>query len=397
MSLIRALVFVSLLTIPLPAPAADALTTVTVWPETVLLAGPRDARQFVVTGVAADGSRRDLTRETTARVAGTTVRVEPGLFLRPGTEGTTTLTLAVAGRELRVPVTVAPSEEPVSFRREVVSVLNVGGCNAGACHGTPSGKNGFKLSLRGFDPAADFTQLTRNLSGRRVDPLHPEASLVLLKPLGRVAHEGGARLAAGDYPTEMLTAWLAAGTRDDAATLQAVTKLEIAPGPRVLRGDARTQQLAAVATFADGTTRDVTRLTVFSSSEPLIAEVGPTGFVTFQRTGEVAILARYLETLVTVRLSHLEPRPGFVWPDPPATNFVDTNVFAKLKTLSIAPSALCTDTDFVRRVTLDVAGRLPTPDETREFVADLGSGKRERLIDRLLDSPGFADLWRVTS
>ena len=390
-------VLVAALTFAPVLPAQDPVE-LTVQPAAVTLVGVRDARQLVVTGKFADGSRRDLTRVATVKVASPgVVNVQEGLFLRPARDGSTTLTLAVGAKSLAVPVTVGgtATPTPVSFRREVVAALNVGGCNAGACHGTPSGKNGFKLSLRGFDPAADLAQLTREQFGRRADALHPEASLMLLKGLAKVPHEGGARLSTASYPTEMIRAWLAAGAKDDAPGLPAVTALEVMPGARVLTAPAKSQQLAVVATFADGSKRDVTRLTNLSSSEPLIAEVGPTGFVEFKRPGEVAILARYLETMVSVRLTYLEPRPGFAWTAPPEANFVDTLTFAKLKTMSIEPSPLCTDSDFVRRATLDAVGRLPTADETRAFLVDPAPDRRAKLVEKLLTLPEFADFWAL--
>ncbi len=395
MSLLRALVAVFALALPLSAQDPVELT---VQPNAVALSGPRDARQLVVTGKFADGSVRDLTRTALAKEASPgVVRVEEGLYLRGTRNGATVLTLTVGGKSVAVPVAVAAMDAatPVSFRREVVAAMNVGGCNMGACHGTPSGKNGFKLSLRGFDPAADFLQLTREQFGRRADPLNPDASLVLLKGLGRLPHEGGARFTATAYPTEMIRAWLTTGTKDDEPTLSPVVSLEVTPGPRVLTAPAKSQQLAVVATFADGSRRDVTRLTNLSSSEPLIGEVGPTGRVEFKRPGEVAILARYLETMVAVRLTYLEPRPGFVWSNPPAANFIDTLTFAKLRTMTIQPSALSGDSDFVRRATLDAVGRLPTPDEARAFLIDPSPDRRAKLVERLLTLPEFADFWAM--
>src|SRR5262249_26553535 len=166
--------------------------------------------------------------------------------------------------------------DPVSFRREVIASLNVGGCNQGACHGTPSGKNGFRLSLRGYDPATDYIQLTRDVFGRRTDKLNPLASLIMQKALGRIPHEGGTRFSADSTPATILTSWLVGGLQDDQPNLPALTKIDVLPGNRVLHAPARQQQLSVTAHFADGRTNDVTRLTVFSSSDTTIAEVSPT-------------------------------------------------------------------------------------------------------------------------
>src|SRR5262249_41624411 len=213
--------------------------------------------------------------------------------------------------------------DPVSFRREVIASLNVGGCNQGACHGTPSGKNGFRLSLRGYDPATDYIQLTRDVFGRRTDKLNPLASLVMQKALGRVPHEGGSRFALSSVPAQTITSWLAEGLRDDDPKMPQLQRIEVLPGNRVLNAPARRQQVAVIAHFADGPTRDVTRLTVFSSSDVAIADITMNGLVEFRQSGEVAILCRYLHELQAVRLTYLEPRDGFAWTNPPAVNYVD--------------------------------------------------------------------------
>ncbi len=380
------------------ASVAGQPTALDVFPSTVTLDGIRDARQLVVTGKYPDGSVRDLTAVATGRVEPSdTVDLQTGLFLRPKKNGTTAVVIAVGGKEARVAVTVSGMDRPapVSFRRDVVAAMNVGGCNMGACHGTPSGKNGFKLSLRGFDPAADFLQLTRDQFGRRTDKHDPLASLMLLKSVGSVPHEGGQRFGLTSVPAEMMAAWLTEGLADDSPSLPAVKGIQVAPGNRVLHAPARWQQLAVNATFVDGKTRDVTRLTNFSTSDPSIADVNPAGLVEFKRSGEIAVLCRYLEQMVAVRVTFLEPREGFVWPNPPETNYVDTHVFAKLKQMTIAPSGLCTDDEFVRRAHLDCIGRLPTGDEVKAFLADKDAKKREKLIDRLVNAPEFADFWAL--
>jgi hypothetical protein len=367
-------------------------------PAVVTLNGPREASQLLVSGAYANGQFRDLTQAVTvtANPPGI-VSWDEGLYVRGLREGTTTLTLAAGGKSATVRVTVSnfASTKPPSFRNDVIATLNVGGCNMGACHGTPSGKNGFKLSLRGFDPAADFLQLTRDQFGRRTDSQNPAESLTLVKALGQVPHEGGIRFAPSSVPGEMLRQWISSGMPDDAANHPAVAKLDILPGSRVLTAPAMKQQLAVVAKYADGVARDVTRLTNFSSSDPAIADVTMNGLVEFKRPGEVAILCRYLEELVSVRLTYLEPRAGFVWPEIKPNNYVDDHVFAKLKTMTIRPSELCTDQEFVRRAFLDCIGRLPTVAETKSFLADGDAKKRDTLVQRLVAMPEFADFWAM--
>jgi len=362
------------------------------------LVGPRAVSQLVVTGKYANGQVRDLSPFVTAQVAPADIlNVSDGLFLRGKKNGTATVTITAGGKSASVPVTVKDFDaaKPVSFRHDIIASLNVGGCNMGACHGTPSGKNGFKLSLRGFEPAADFTQLTRDQFGRRSDKHNPAASLTLLKALGRIPHEGGTRFSANSVPAVAITDWLAQGLQDDPKNLPAVKKIDVLPGSRVLQTPSKWQQLAVVSTFTDSTTRDVTRLTNFSSSDPAVADVNMDGLVEFKRPGEVAILCRYLEEMVSVRLMYLEPREGFVWPNPPEQNFVDTHTFAKLKQMTILPSDLCTDAEFVRRAYLDTIGRMPTPAEATAFVADKDVKKRDKLADKLMTLPEFADFWAL--
>jgi hypothetical protein len=379
------------------APLVGQPTALSVQPETITLAGPRALQQVVVTGKYADGTLRDLTPfcEMTP-LAPEVAAVKDGLVV-PGRNGTTVLVAKAGGQTAKAVVVVKDFDKPapVSFRHEFIAALNVGGCNMGACHGTPSGKGGFRLSLRGYDPPADYLTLTREAYNRRTDRNDPDASLILLKALGKVPHEGGQRYRPDAVPVGVIRAWLAEGLQDDPPAAPGVQGVTILPGPRVLKAPARFQQLSVVAKFADGGARDVTRLTVFSSSDPAVAEVNANGLVEFRQAGEVAILCRYLDIMETVRLTYLEPRPGFAWKDVPQSNYVDQHVFAKLKMLSLPPSDVCTDEEFIRRACLDVCAVLPTPDEVKAFVADHSPDKRARLIDRLLERPEYADFWTL--
>jgi hypothetical protein len=354
-------------------------------------------QQVIVTGKYSDGSVRDLTPFARFAIDKPELAEVDDGFILPRKTGTTSLRVTAGSLSSSIPVSIGetPKPQPVSFRRQVVAALSVGGCNQGACHGTPSGKNGFRLSLRGFDPASDYLQLTRDVFGRRTDRLNPSASLVLLKALGRVPHEGGARFPADSVPAQMLSTWLAEGLQNDPANLAALSRIEVSPGNRLLNAPARWQQVSVTAHFADGSKRDVTRLTVFSSSDPSVAEISTSGLTEFRRPGEVAILCRYLDQMQTIRLMYLEPKQGFVWTNPPENNYIDRLVFAKLKLLSIAPSGLCSDSEFIRRAELDLCGVLPTVDEVNAFLTDPAADKRTKLIDRLLERPEYADFWTL--
>jgi hypothetical protein len=372
--------------------------TLQVQPGSVTLRGRHAHQQLIVSGRYADGLVHDLTTLCAMSSESAEVAVvDKTGFVTPKKNGQTAILVKAGGKTARVPVIVTGLDQPngTGFRNEVIAALNVGGCNAGACHGTPSGKNGFKLSLRGFDPAADYLQLTRDAMGRRTDRQQPDASLIMQKGLGRVPHEGGQRFSPDSVAVQALRDWLAEGLRDDPPGAPVLKSIDILSGSCVQRAPVRRQQLAVLGHFSDGSVRDVTRLTVFSSSDPAVADVSSTGLVSFQQAGEVAILCRYLMELQTVRLTYLEPRDGLVWVDPPQNNYIDKYVFAKLKMLSIPPSDLCTDAEFIRRACLDVCGALPSPKEVRAFLADNSPTKRAKLIDTLLERPEYADFWAL--
>jgi hypothetical protein len=367
-------------------------------PTSVTLTGSRDVQQLVVTGKYANGQLRDLTSVIETKIEPSdVVELQDGLFLRGKKDGTAKLTLTANGKTASVAITVSKMTDaiPASFRNDVVAALNVGGCNMGACHGTPSGKNGFKLSLRGYDPAADFQQLSRDQFGRRSDKHNPMGSLFLLKGMGRVPHEGGSRFGPNSVPAEMVAAWLGEGMQDDPKDLPAVKSVTVTPGSRVQLAPAKWQQLAVKVTYTNDKTRDVTRLTNFSSSDPGVADVTANGLVEFKRPGEVAILCRYLEEMVSVRLMYLEPRADFKWPSIKEENLVDTHVFAKLKQMTILPSDVSTDAEYVRRAYLDAIGRMPTVDEAKSFLNDKAADKRAKLVEHLLKQPEFADFWTL--
>lgn len=374
------------------------ITQLTVQPSSVRLAGPRSMQQMIVTGRCANGSVRDVTPFCEMHSAAPAVAaVADGGLLQACSNGATTLTIRAGSQTVTVPVTVSGCESPplVSFRHDVMAALGVGGCNSGACHGTPSGKNGFRLSLRGYDPEADFYQLTHDVLGRRTNRNNPAASLIYLKALGHIPHGGGSRFTADSVAARTLLAWLSEGLQEDPQDLPTVQHLEILPGSRVLAAPACWQQVAVLAHFSDGRVRDVTRLTVFETSDRDVASVSPEGLVQFHKAGEVAVLCRYLLTMDSVRLAYLEPKAGFVWSNPPRQNYIDDHVFAKLKMLSIQPSELCSDTEFIRRAYLDICGILPSPQEVRDYLADPNSDKRAKLAERLLNRPEYADFWTL--
>lgn len=290
-------------------------------------------------------------------------------------------------------VPLAAGEPPVSFSRDVMSVLSKSGCNMGACHGNQNGKGGFKLSLRGEDPEFDFLALTRDQSGRRLNLAEATASLLLRKPTQQLAHEGGRRFAVDAPEYEILHDWIAAGAPPDAADLAALTGLEVSPRERILVDPENQVQLNVTATFADGSRRDVTRLAVYEPSNTGVT-ITPAGLAERTREGETTVLVRYLTQQLPVRLAFVAGGE-FVWDGPPEANLVDRLVFAKLRELRRKPAAVADDSTFVRRAYLDALGVLPTAREARAFVADTRSDKRARLVDALLERREFSTQWAL--
>jgi Protein of unknown function (DUF1553)/Protein of unknown function (DUF1549) len=288
-------------------------------------------------------------------------------------------------------LTLSAQAEPVSFRQEVMPILARAGCNQGACHGNLNGKGGFKLSLRGEDPAFDLAALTRGMLARRTDSLHPSESLILRKATGLVPHEGGPRFSTDSTEYRILCGWIEAGCRDDNPAR--LLRLVVTPSSKILFEPADRVKIDVVGHFADGTARNLTHLAVFEPTTVGIVNIAADGMVTRLRNGELNVIVRYLDHQVPVTLAFLPTREQFVWNELPLTNPVDRHIYPQLKSLRLTPSPLADDATFLRRAFLDVLGILPTPHEVVAFLDDRSDGKRERLIDQLLDRPEFADYW----
>ncbi|HJT79449.1 MAG TPA: DUF1549 and DUF1553 domain-containing protein, partial [Gemmataceae bacterium] len=279
---------------------------------------------------------------------------------------------------------------PINFTNQVVPVFSKLGCNGGGCHGKASGQNGFKLSLLGSEPDFDYNALVKEARGRRVFPADPDASLLLAKPTGRLPHGGGRRLDPDGEDYATLRRWIAQGTPVGDAHAPTLARLEVVPAQRVLGRHAE-QQVAVLAHYSDGWVRDVTRQAQYQSNDIAVAAIDDDGRVrTFDLAGEAALMARYMGQVAVCRATVPLGRPIARYPDFPCANFVDELALAKWKQLGLLPSGLCTDSDFIRRATLDLCGRLPRPDEVRAFLADARPDKRSKLVDRLLDSPDYA-------
>ena len=374
-----------------------APTAIALEPGAIVLNGPRARQQVLITGQYGSHEQRDLTGLVTIGSSNPAIAKVEGTLVLPVANGDCHIVAMVGSQAAVVLCSVrnmdAPS--PVSFKIETQMALTKAGCNSGACHGSPSGKGGFRLSLRAYDPDLDAMTLRSEFFGRRINVVEPAESLLLKKPLMEVAHGGGKRIKKGDPLHHVLEGWIAEGLRLDAAGEPELLKIETLPSQRVLHAPAAQQQIVVMGHFSDGSQRDLTALTDFSSSSEAVASVSVAGRVTKNGRGESAILARYLDKMDTCHVTFLEDVPGFAWNNPPENNFIDALVFDKLKTLQIVPSDLCADDEFLRRAYLDVTGRLPTLDETQAFLGNSDPNKRNLLIDQLLGSDDYASFWAL--
>ncbi|MCA9145298.1 MAG: DUF1549 domain-containing protein [Planctomycetaceae bacterium] len=369
-----------------------------VFPPAIKLNGVREQMQIVVTGFYPDGSVQDLTRAAEFASSNAEVFNLKGSVAHPKADGSADLKVSVGGQEASVAVSVANqgAPQPVSFEYGTLAALSKQGCNAGACHGSPSGKGGFRLSLRAFDPELDKLTLIHEDFGRRTNSIEPAESLLLLKPLMKVPHGGGLKIHANDSAYEVIRDWISEGCNLDPPEQPRVVKLEVyPPSGRLLKRPAHTQQLAVLAHYADGSVRDVTELAVYSSSDEAVASITENGLVVGKDRGESAVIVRFMEFIESSFVTFVRDIEGFAWNNPPINNYIDEAVDAKLQQLKFLPSSVCTDEEFIRRVYLDVIGILPTIAETQQFFADTSADKRAKLIDQLLERPEFAKFWTL--
>jgi hypothetical protein len=380
-------------------PPSSKLVKIEAYPSSIELENEFDYRQVLLTGITDSGDRVDVTRMATPWVhagATSTVAISPTGLVRPTANGHTELKLEVGGQSVTIPITTEGMESDYrpSFVRDVMPTLSKLGCNAGTCHGSAKGKNGFKLSLRGYDPQFDHRSLTDDLAARRFNRAAPEQSLMLLKPSGEAPHVGGALIKHGEPSYEMLKLWIAQGSKFDADSPR-VAKLEVLPKNPVVALPGMKQQMVVLATYSDGAVRDVTAEAFVESGNTEVTSANKTGLITAIRRGESPVLVRFEGAYAATTVTVMGDRTGFVWQVQPEHNYIDTLVYAKLKTMKTLPSDLCSDAEFVRRVYVDLTGLPPTADQTRAFLADTRETriKREELVDRLVGSAEYVEHW----
>lgn len=375
--------------IKLPAPAE--IRELQASPAAITMIGADESRQLVITGVMAE-RLQDLTGDVQYTVADDKIaKISPSGRIVPLANGTTTVTAKFGDKSVQVSLTNKSMDEslPINFANHIVPIFTKLGCNGGGCHGKSGGQNGFALSLLGFVPEFDYQTLVKENRGRRLLPSSPESSLLLVKATGIMAHAGGKRMEVGNDEYKLIQRWIAAGTPFGSPSDPTVAKITIFPEQRVIPRQNR-QQFAVYAHYTDGSVIDVTGRAQYESNDPDIAVVDGTGLVrTLDMSGEAAVMARYQGQVAvfraTVPLGMKIPEYKFE----PKT-VVDRFTQKKWQELGIVPSELATDEQFIRRVSVDITGTLPTPEKVKAFLADTDPQKRDKLVDALLETPEYA-------
>jgi WD40 repeat protein/mono/diheme cytochrome c family protein len=377
-----------------PLPLATEWVALEVTPEAIELKSWTDYVQLIVTAIDRAGRRQDVTRKVSYRCDQPLVVVDRG-WVQPSQAGQGQLRIELAELSSELPVRVHGSHTgPVDFVRDVNPVLSKAGCNAGTCHGALAGKNGFKLSLRGYDPLFDVRALTDDLSSRRVDRADPHASLMLAKPLGHVPHQGGVLLEEGDRAASIIEQWILAGAplKEDGPR---VSRIELFPSNPIIADAGLHQQFRVLAHYSDGLWRDVTAEAFIESSEIEVATVDQRGYATSLRRGEAPLLARFEGAYAATTLTVMGDRDGFQWDAPETWSDIDVLVADKWQRLQISPASLADDATFLRRVYLDLTGLPPSAAVVRQFLADTRplQQKRQAVIDQLVGSQEYVEHW----
>lgn len=375
--------------------AEAPLAKLTVDPPQINLTTAKDRQLVAIQAAYADGITRDVAAQASYVVANPALVRRDGQTFYPVADGQTELKVEFGGQVVTIPIKVEKATEarPISFKLDVMPIFMKSGCNTGSCHGAARGKDGFRLSLFGFDPDGDYHRILREQPGRRVDLAVPEAGLIVEKSIGVVPHTGGKRFERQSELCNTLIEWITAGCPQDPATVATCTGVEIYPKSGVLDGENATQQVTVRATYSDGTDRDVTSLALFLSNNDNSASISPDGVIKAANRGEAFIMARFSTYTVG---SHFVVLPkGLVWEEKPflARNYVDEFVNLKLKQLRMDPAPRAGDEEFLRRVYIDLVGLLPSEEEYVKFMASTEADKRDKLIDELIARKEFTELW----
>ncbi|MBS0209413.1 MAG: DUF1549 domain-containing protein [Planctomycetes bacterium] len=374
-------------------PAMVALSLETGWPKGPTRLNGRDARQqLLATATDAAGQKHDVTATVKfITSAPAVVAIDATGLATPTAQGAVTVTTTLGNLSAKTELVVEnfAADSAISFPNQIVPMFTKLGCNGGGCHGKSGGQNGFRLSLLGFEPAEDFEHLVKEGRGRRLFPAAADRSLLLLKAVNAAPHGGGQRMDLDSPEYRLMRRWIAQGAAFGPANPPTVTRISVFPEQLSLPRRSR-QQLVALAHYSDGSIEDVTRLVKYESNDNDLAEASATGLVQIGKlAGNASVMARYQGAVAVFRAT--VPLGVKVDKLPPTKNVVDELVFKQLKTLGMPPSPVCDDGTFIRRATVDIAGRLPSVQETEQFIASKDANKRDQLVDRLLASSDYAD------
>jgi hypothetical protein len=376
--------------------AESSWQSLAIYPPEIKLSTAADFQNVIAVAQRADGVTLDVTDQVDWTLENPELVTLENFRLSPRQDGGGQLQASWQGLVAAAPIAVSSAsvQREISFHLDVMPVLTRTGCNTGSCHGSARGKDGFRLSLFGFDPVGDYQRITREIGIRRINLAIPEQSLIYLKSIGGVPHSGGKRMEPDGPYAGTLLSWLEHDALLDPKEPAACTAVELYPKQAVLEGEGATQRLVAVAHFSDGTTRDVTALAAFSTNNERSAAVTDLGAITAGVRGEAFVMARY--DTHTVGTQALTLPAGLEYTAPEVTgNYIDQLVAEKLKKLRILPSGLCTDEEFLRRVTIDIVGLMPTEEEFFAFEKDQAPDKRSRVIDSLLERKEFSEIWAM--
>lgn len=373
-----------------------ALKQIDILPSAFSLETKRDSHRVVVMATFNDATTKDVTSLCDLKVADSKIASLEDLRLKPVADaGTTEISASLGGQTVKATVAVKAGQQdrPVSFRLDCMPIFMRGGCNQGGCHGAARGKDGFRTSLFGMDPAGDFLRITREMPGRRINLAIPEESALIEKSVGAVPHSGNQCFEPDSVYNKTLIEWISNGAQDDKPDVAKCTGIEIFPKQFVMEGKAATQQITVRATYSDGTDRDVTNLALFMSNNDPTAAIDKSGLVTSGDRGEAFMLARFDVYSIVSQVLVIPEKLTYDRPQLAESSYIDKHVNEKLHKLRIIPSGLCTDEEFVRRAHIDIAGIYPDAESVRKFIADKNPNKRAAMVDTLLDRKEFTEMW----
>ncbi|GAA5494586.1 hypothetical protein Rhal01_00748 [Rubritalea halochordaticola] len=382
---------------PSVAKLTKNLEKLSAFPSKISLESASDYHSIIIYGHYKDDTTKELTDISTYTLTDPSIAKIEGNKLTPLKDGTTSIQINLGEHKVLVPLSVkdADKERPISFQLDVMPVLTAAGCNTGSCHGSARGQDGFHLSLFGFDPKGDHHRLTKELPGRRLNLAIPEESLLLTKAAGQVPHTGGKILLTDSPGYATLLKWIQSGAKFDKDDIPHPTSIEVEPKQIVTKGSEERSRFTVRAKYSDGTDRDVTELSTFTTSNDNSLSIVPKTYaqVESKKRGEAFIMARFHTFTEGSQGIVIPAEDHYSAPAIGAYNYIDEHIHRKLGKLHITPSDVCSDEVFVRRVYLDILGKLPTPEQRTSFLANQATDKRSALVDHLLEQPEFTDIW----